>query len=138
MAEKFVLRGSSQRRANVKSAVQREVDPQAVADALGARPGNIRSGAVLDLFEVRTALKSMVRSSGGRPGIGTATDRVKIPKIEEDWVKLEELAKKLRGPGQVGQKLSLAQVAAVVLHLALEKLPERDIEEALCPKRVAR
>jgi len=103
MAEKFVLRGSSQRRANIKSVIQREVDPQAVADALGARPGNIRSSAGLDLFEVRRALKSMVRSSGGRPGIGMATDRVKIPKIEEDWVKLEELVKKLREPGQAGR-----------------------------------
>ena len=45
---------------------------------------------------------------GGRRGISSAAERVKIPRIEEDWVKLEALALKLREPGHGEQKLSLA------------------------------
>jgi len=130
MPAKFVLKGATQRKARVNSAGQRKVDSDLVAKSLGAEPTGKRSARFLDVLEVREALKSMVRSSGGRPGIVMAADRVKIPRIEEDWVKLEELALKLREPGQSEPRLSLAQVAAVVLHLALEKLPEHEIREA--------
>ena len=138
MVQKFIPRGATERKANVKSVVQRKVDPRVVATALDAKPISNKSSRFLDVLEVRQALQSMVRSSGGRPGITSAVERVKIPRIEEDWAKLEELASKLREPGQTESKLSLAQVAAVVLHLALERLPVQVIQEALKSNRAAR
>jgi len=111
-----------------KFAVEPEVDAEAFAKALGAKPVEPRSDHPLDILAVRHALQTMVRSSGGRPGLAISVDRVKIPKIDEDWIRIKELSASLP---KTGPCPSLGQIAAVVLHLGLEQLSRPDIQKAL-------
>jgi hypothetical protein len=130
MTNRYRLSGSTLPKARTKAAGLRKIDPAAVGRAVGAVPVGDRSVRP-DLFEVRHALEGMLRSSGGRPGIASADERVKIPRIAGDWVRLQTLASALSASGEVRQRPSPAQVAAVVLHLALERIPEQEIEAAL-------
>ena len=81
----------------------------------------------LDLFAVREAMGRMLQSSGGRPALLGADAHVKIPKITSDWALLEKLA---NGSNDLKHKPSPAQVAALVLHLALGRIPQEDLEAA--------
>ena len=85
------------------------------------------SSAGLDLFALREAMGKMLQSTGGRPALTGAQAHVKIPKIAADWALLEKLAD---SSNDLKHKPSPAQVAALVLHLALGKIPPKDLEAA--------
>lgn len=86
------------------------------------------SSGVLDLFAVRESMTKLIRSSGGRPSIEGAESQVKIPRIEQDWTVINALAS---ATADLPHKPSPTQVAAILLHLAISRIPKQDIEEAL-------
>jgi hypothetical protein len=103
----------------------RKLDPELVEKAFSARPFGSSEG--LDLFAVRAAMEKMLQSSGGRPTLDGAVSQVKIPKITADWEKLEEL---VMLSSNLKHKPSIGQMAAMVLHLALGRIPEKELKDA--------
>lgn len=101
------------------------LDASVVQRAFNARPAGSSGG--LDLFALREAMGKMLQSTGGRPALAGAQAHVKIPKIASDWALLERLAE---GSNDLRHKPSPAQVAAMVLHLALGRIPAKDLEAA--------
>jgi hypothetical protein len=99
------------------------VDAGDLAKAIGAKAVGKRSDRTIDILEVRHTLQTMVRSSGGRPGIAESKGQKKIPKLEADWDRVEELSNLLN--------VSAGQVAATVLHLGLAQITESEIRSAL-------
>lgn len=108
------------------SAVEPKVDPQIVARAFGGIA--VRATAGLDVFSLRNAITHMLASNGGRPSIVGATAQVKIPRIEEDWLVLDRIAKAAEN---LPHKPSVTQAAALVLHLALSRLSTDELEAEL-------
>ncbi|MFM9969843.1 MAG: hypothetical protein ACKVQK_15750 [Burkholderiales bacterium] len=122
---KFVSGVKSGNRISDTSRKYKAIDPIAVEKAFNARSAGSSRG--LDLFALREAMGKMLQSSGGRPALLGADAHVKIPKITSDWALLEKLA---NGSADLKHKPSPAQVAAMVLHLALGRIPEKDLEAA--------
>lgn len=58
-----------------------------VQTAFKAKP--VASVAGMDLLQVRDLMTQMLRSQGGRPSLVDAQDRVKLPKIADDWAVIE-------------------------------------------------
>ncbi len=117
----------------------RRLDPQAVADALGAEPQGQRIGGPygpMTLYALRSELVHRRQSNGGRPGIEGTNLRAKIPLTEKDWEKLEALATSL---STEGFSPSAGQVASVLLALALESVTEHSPNlESAAPSSKAR
>ncbi len=104
----------------------KKLDPALVQKAFDARP--VGSSEGMDLFAVREAMERMLQSSGGRPSLAGAMAQVKIPKIPADWEKLEQL---VMVSSDLKHKPSIGQMAAMVLHLALGRIPEKELKEAV-------
>ena len=104
---------------------RRLLDPALVEKAFSAKSAGSSRG--LDLFAIRDAMEKMLHSTGGRPALQGVTEQAKIPKISEDWNRLHEIA---LVANHSRHKPSTGQIAAVVLHLALERIPAKDLEEA--------
>ncbi len=102
-----------------------KLDAAVFEKAFNAQPSGSSRG--LDLFALREAMGKMLQSTGGRPALIGAQAHVKIPKIASDWALLEKLAD---GSNDLKHKPSPAQVAAMVLHLALGRIPAKDLEAA--------
>lgn len=102
------------------------LDQSAIEKTFRAKAAGSSEGS--DIFAVRESMTRLLRSSGGRPSLAGAGSQVKIPKIETDWTKIDALA---QASADLPHKPSPTQVAAIVLHLALTRIPEKDIEEAL-------
>jgi hypothetical protein len=105
---------------------QRRIDPAQVAKALGAeeahKPGGARlSGSPPSLFALRQELYRRLRSTGGRRSLEGAGERHKIPLIEGDWERLQEVA---RASESETVRPSPAQVASLLLHRALKELKQ--------------
>ena len=101
----------------------RSVGPEAIAKAIGAAeivPRKNVHGAPIILEALRRELESRVRSTGGRPALEGATKIQKIPLKPEDWSRLEELADEL---SRQGVSATAGQVASVIVHSQLERLP---------------
>ena len=122
---KFVSGVKPGNRINDTSRKARTLDASVIEKAFNVRPSGSSRG--LDLFAVREAMGKMLQSTGGRPALAGADAHVKIPKITSDWVLLEKLA---HSSNDLRHKPSPAQVAAMVLHLALGRIPAQDLEEA--------
>lgn len=105
---------------------RKKLDAGLIEKAISTRLAASSRG--LDLFAVREAMGRMLQSSGGRPALLGADAHVKIPKITSDWALLEKLA---NGSNDLKHKPSPAQVAAMVLHLALGRIPQEDLEAAM-------
>lgn len=103
----------------------KRVDRKLFENAFGAQPAGSSEG--LDLFAVRASMERMLQSSGGRPALEGAASQVKIPKISADWEKLEML---VQVSSDLKHKPSIGQMAAMVLHLALGRIPEKELKEA--------
>jgi hypothetical protein len=102
-----------------------KLDAGVIEKAFNARP--VGSSRGLDLFSLREAMRKMLQSTGGRPALLGADAHVKIPKITSDWALLEKLATE---SNDLKHKPSPAQIAAMVLHLALGRIPQRDLKDA--------
>ena len=121
-----------------RTARQRLVDvshkppPIAVADvmtALGGRPLGLTSGddnAPFALLTIRDALMRRLRTTGGRPALSGDGPRQRVQVSAENWQAITDIASHVA----VGRhKASPAQVASVLIHLALERIPQGEIRE---------
>jgi len=100
----------------------RRVEPELVAEALGARSeetGAVRPQSPMALVAVRQELLSRLTSTGGRPGLAGATRRQKIPLDDTDWARLQKIAEALNDDEV---RPTPGQVASVLLHRLLENI----------------
>jgi hypothetical protein len=115
---------STQPRITVTGKTQRRIDPAEVAAALGAEPvpGEIQGNpGPVALYALRAEILRRRHSTGGRPGIEGASERVKIPLSEDDWHRLEQIAASMSASGF---SPSPAQVASVLLSAAIQSVQE--------------
>lgn len=107
-----------------KGPTKRLINPKAIAKALGAEETKFEIGTrrgPISLFSLRQFLMDRLRSTGGRPGLeGTRKKRNKIPLFNEDWEKLEELAKYYRETE--GLSVSSGQIASALIHAEISKI----------------
>ena len=134
MAKKFVVRPTEPRIRNI-SGREPAISTEEVADAFGARPIGIslgRDASPLTLFQVRDYVMARLRSTGGRPALSDAAKKIKVPLTDGDLEIVETIARKLASDQM---KPSPAQVAGVILHMALRRFPEWQIRRAVGRKR---
>jgi hypothetical protein len=112
--------------------VSHKPPPIAVADvvtALGGRSLGINAGddkAPVALLTIRDALMRRLRTTGGRPALSGDGPRQRVQVSAEDWQIITDIASRV----PVGRhKASPAQVASVLIHLALERIPQGEIRE---------
>jgi hypothetical protein len=61
-----------------------------------------------------------LRSSGGRPALADATQKVKVPLSSEDILAIEQIISAIEGA--TGSKPSLGQIASVIVRLHIDEL----------------
>jgi hypothetical protein len=110
---------------NTGKSSYRRIDPAEVAKSLGADEGPIlkseAGGSPAALFTLRQELYQRLRSTGGRRSLEGAGERKKIPLLDGDWEKLEEVAKAAKANGV---QPTPAQVASMLIHRALKELKQ--------------
>jgi hypothetical protein len=126
MASVKVVSSGRKRRIIDISQKAHHVDAAIVAKAFDAMPAGSSTG--LDLFALREAMRRMLKSTGGRPALEGSASQAKIPRIAEDWRKLEKLA---AATGDLEHKPSVGQMAAMVLHLGLQRISEDEVRAAI-------
>lgn len=72
-----------------------------------------------DLLALRSTVKERLRSSGGRPTDPAWTISRQVPFNPDYWVNLQRIAEEL---GDDERKVGAAQVAAILIENAIEKL----------------
>jgi hypothetical protein len=129
MSQRIRVSGPTQPRIETHGKVQPHVDAAQVAAALGGEriEGQIDGNpSPVTLYALRSELLRRRQSSGGRPGIRDARQRVKIPLSDQDWMELEELAGELSA---AGFSPSPGQIASVLLHAAIQSVRQREGEK---------
>ena len=120
MARKIKQVGQTSARVKPKGRRFERIDPELVAERLGAQRiaavAGLR-GSAAALFALRQELARRLVSTGGRPRLEGTERRQKIPLADEDWTALEELA---AGLSDERLRPTAGQVASVLLHHALE------------------
>lgn len=110
---------------------QRQIDTKVAANALGAEKAGIKIDArpgPVSLFSLRQFLINRLRSSGGRPRlVGTTERRNKIPLFDEDWVKLEKIARYYKE--KEGINVSPGQIASALIHVDISKIDRLGISK---------
>jgi hypothetical protein len=95
--------------------------------AFGGRPLEIQPGddeAPAALLTIRDVLMQRLRTTGGRPALSGDGTRQRVQVSAEDWRTIVDIASHVA----VGRhKASPAQVASVLIHLALERIPQGEI-----------
>jgi hypothetical protein len=114
--------------------VSHKPPPVAVADvitALGGRPLANKptdDNAPLALPTIRNTLMQRLRTTGGRPALAGDGPRQRVQISVEDWQTIVDIANHIA----VGHhKVSPAQVASVLIHVALQRIPESEIRVLL-------
>ncbi len=116
---------------------QRQVNSKVVAKELGAETVGVtidtRQGPI-SLFALRQFLVERLRSSGGRPALVGALKkkRNKIPLFDEDWIKLEKIAKYYKQ--KEGLNVSPGQIASALVHTDVSRIDTAKIEAVLKEK----
>jgi hypothetical protein len=77
----------------------------------------------LSLMQIRSELEKRLRSSGGRPSLATSEDKWKVGILEEDVPVIKELTEVV---GTERYRPSPAQIASLLIHIALESLKTRE------------
>ena len=99
----------------------RRIDPQALAEALGAEvvasAPELESATPATLV-ARSELLHRLRSTGGRPGLEGATKRRQVTFTPEDWDELKRIADAIEE--KEGVKTTPGQVASALVHRLLE------------------
>ena len=118
------------------------LDGAAVAKTLGGRPTGYKLGkdtSPITLFQIREELNRLLISAGGRPSLAGAQDKVKVPRFADDWVKIEALTKTLADTAVQGMSFrpSPTQVAAVLLHEALERFSDEEVRRVVRQRTAA-
>ncbi len=106
-----------------KSPAKRRIS-QAIVKGLAAEDVkvavDIKRGPI-SLFSLRQFLVDRLRSTGGRPKLeGTGEKRNKIPLFNEDWEKLERIAKYYRE--KKGINVSSGQIASALIHAEISRI----------------
>lgn len=130
MAIKIVAKTAKGRIRNM-SAKPSGLSKKEFAVAFGARPMALAAGRdsnPLALFQLRHQVMERLRSTGGRPALLDVARKVKIPVTDSDWHDVETIARKVN-TGKF--KPSAAQVASVILHMALQSFSEAEIRERI-------
>jgi hypothetical protein len=130
MTLKIVAR-TAKSRIRDTSAKPLELAADDVARAFGARRldvGQSSDPSFFRLAHVRDELARRLRSSGGRPGLSAVEQRRKIPVLESDWEGVQVIAERV---AHARFKPSPAQVASILLHMALEHFSEGDVRQRL-------
>jgi hypothetical protein len=128
------IKNTSRPAARIKATsagVTKRIDARAVAQAFGARQTGIGTGRdtnPFSLWQLRSELERLLQSTGGRPALPTEGERVKIPKIPSDWTFIEAVA---ANATELPLRPSPAQVAAVMLHMAVSRFSNDEITNAL-------
>jgi hypothetical protein len=127
--------GKLARTISSKDKLARSIDPAKVTKALGAK--EVKTNGEIDgsspaLFGLRQALYERLRSTGGRPSLEGAGERQKIPLIEGDWERLQEVADLSQSEDF---RPTPAQVASILLHRALDQIVERKTSDAASQSR---
>ncbi|MCL0065539.1 hypothetical protein M1N79_01455 [Dehalococcoidia bacterium] len=116
---------------------QRQVDFKVVAEELGAEDMGVtidtRQGPI-SLFALRQFLLERLRSSGGRPALVAdgRKRRNKISLSDEDWIKLETIAKYYQQ--EEGINVSPGQIASALIHTHVSGIDTPSIEAVLKEK----
>jgi hypothetical protein len=123
MAVRFVRSSIAEKEIKSVGPKVPRVDPALVAGALGATRSGGRDG--MNLAELAEAMRRLMSSTGGRPGLVGAEGQAKIPKIAADWAKLEKAARLI---GEAGpHQPSTTQIAALLLHYTIEQRSPADL-----------
>lgn len=128
------IKNTSRPAARIKATsarVPKRIDARAVAQAFGAHPTGVGTGRdtnPFSLWQLRGELERLLQSTGGRPALPTEGERVKIPKIPSDWTFIEAVA---ANATDLPLRPSPAQVAAVMLHMAVSRFSTDEITSAL-------
>ena len=134
------IKSTSQPAARIKATSARttkHIDARTVAQAFGARPMGVGTGRdtnPFSLWQLRGELERLLQSTGGRPALPTEGERVKIPKIPSDWTFIEAVA---ASATELPLRPSPAQVAAVMLHMAVSRFSTDEITNALQREKAA-
>lgn len=103
---------------------QKTIDSKKVAPALGAEDVGIeidRRRGPTSLFSLRQFLVNRLHSTGGRPKlIGARNTRNKISLCDDDWEKLEKIARFYKE--KEGINVSSGQIAAALIHEGVSKI----------------
>lgn len=126
MAGKLVVKQPAPR---IRDVSRREptIPVSEVAEAFGARPMHLNTGgdtSPLSIVTVREQVMERLRSTGGRPALADADTKMKVPIGTDDLRVVEAIARKI-SPDR--PKPSPAQVAGIILRLALRRFPEDDL-----------
>ncbi|MFH1665804.1 MAG: hypothetical protein ABIA77_06645 [Candidatus Omnitrophota bacterium] len=112
---------------------QRVISSSRVSAALRAEDTGARietNRGPISLFSLRQVLVDQLRSTGGRPSLeSTGGTRNKIPTVDGDWEKLKEIARYYRKNEK--KAISPGQIAAVVLHLGIQKITPLSVQTKL-------
>lgn len=108
-----------------------QLSAHSVALAMGAQATGASMGpdtGPMALYQVRQAVQGMLASSGGRPALAGADDRVKIPRIEADWQQIERITAAVAEGATM--RPSTGQMAAVLLHMAVQQFSAQQVRAA--------
>ncbi len=103
---------------------------QAFASAFDARPlGSLGADSnPFTLLQLRGEIEKRLRSTGGRPSLGDAQEKWRVGVLQDDVPKIRLLSRK----SEVGQyKPSEAQVATVLIHMAISRFSPEEISDAV-------
>jgi hypothetical protein len=107
------------------------IPAQEVIAALGGRSLTMKAGdaqAPVTLLAIRDALMERLRSTGGRPALAGDGSRQRVQVSANDWRRIADIADHV----EVGRhKPSPAQVASVLIHLALERVSPGEIDRLM-------
>jgi len=111
------------------SRTARKVETKSVADSLGAEPldFDLERSASLALL---LALRSTLRSSGGRPSLEGTERRQKIPMTDADWHELEKIAQSFQANGL---NATAGQIAGQLLRDAIARLEASPLSYPMPP-----
>jgi hypothetical protein len=100
--------------------------PRAIATQDVVAAFDTRAPAML--LAVRDALMDRLRSTGGRPALSGDGLRQRVHVSAQDWQRIADIADHV----EVGRhKPSPAQVASVLIHLALKRISSKEIDRLM-------
>ena len=103
---------------------------EAFAEAFGARPLGTRGDDTnpFSLLQLRQELEQRLRSTGGRPALAEAPEKWRVGVLREDAPMIRALSSKTEIDHY---KPSPAQIATVLIHMALARFSADEISETV-------
>ena len=124
---KFVVNSARKSKIKRPSEQPLSLSREQVASAFGATligETQDKDSAIWTLSYIGQQLAGRLRSTGGRPALEGAGPKRKIPVDDHDWQRIKEIS-------SVYKKVAPSQIASILLHSALEKITEDELEKAI-------